>query len=62
MLPGELEVDELRVEYRNAAVFGDVVYPRVSSTQEGCVVSLCDEKGAPYAVVWLRGKAREEIR
>lgn len=61
VLPGEIEVLELRVEYKNAAVFGDVVYPRVSSTEEGRVVSLCNEAGAPYAVVWLRGKMREEI-
>lgn len=55
VLPDGMEVSELRVEYKKAAVFGDAVYPRVSKTEEGYVVSLCDEQGAAYAVIWLRG-------
>ncbi|WP_143322606.1 acyl-ACP thioesterase domain-containing protein [Clostridium sp. HBUAS56010] len=55
VLPAELEVKELRVEYKKAAVFGDAVYPRISPTKEGYVVSLCDGEGSAYAVVWLRG-------
>ncbi len=57
VLPDEMEVYELRVEYKKAAVFGDVVYPRISRTEEGYTVSLCDEGGAAYAVIWLRGTA-----
>ncbi|MEY8356701.1 acyl-ACP thioesterase domain-containing protein [Lachnospiraceae bacterium 54-53] len=49
------EVTELRVEYKKAAVFGDAVYPRISRTKEGHTVSLCDENGSAYAVIWLRG-------
>ncbi|WP_077612048.1 acyl-[acyl-carrier-protein] thioesterase [Clostridium sp. Marseille-P2415] len=55
VLPDEVEVTELRVEYKKAAVFGDAVYPCVSRTEEGYTVSLCDEQGAAYAVIWLRG-------
>lgn len=62
VLPSEIEVGELRVEYKKAAVCGDVVYPHVSRTDEGYTVSLCDEQGAAYAVIWLRGKTREDVR
>lgn len=55
VLPDEVEVAELRVEYKKAAVFGDAVYPRVSRTEEGYTISLCDEQGTAYAVIWLRG-------
>lgn len=55
VLPDEMEVAELRVEYKKAAVFGDAVHPRVSRTEEGYTVSLCDEQGTAYAVIWLRG-------
>ena len=34
----------------------------VSRTDEGYTVSLCDEQGAAYAVIWLRGKTREDVR
>lgn len=61
-LPEEMEVKELRVEYKKAAVFGDIVYPRVSRTDEGCVIALCDTEGSPYAVVWLRGETRKDMR
>ena len=54
---GDIEVSELRVEYKKAAVFGDVIYPRISRTEEGCVVALCDSQKAVYAVIWMRGAA-----
>ena len=53
-LPEERFVRELRVEYKKAAVFGDIIYPRVSGDKEERVVSLGDSQGAPYAVIWLR--------
>lgn len=57
VLPDLTEVSELRIEYKKAAVFGDAVYPRVTRTEEGYTVSLCDEQGKAYAVIWLKGKA-----
>lgn len=54
VLPDDFQIRELRVEYKKAAVFGTIVIPRISETEEGNVVSLCDTKGAPYAVIWLR--------
>jgi len=53
-LPDDFIIGEVRVEYKKAAVFGDVIVPRISETEEGYVVSLCNITGAPYAVIWLR--------
>ena len=55
VLPNHLEVSELRVEYKKAAVLGDVVMPHVSRTEDGYVVALCDTQDTPYAVIGLRG-------
>lgn len=53
-LPKEDQIREVRVEYKKAAVLGDVMIPRISH-QDGCsIISLCDEEGNPYAVIWLR--------
>lgn len=45
-LPGRLNV-----EYKKAAVLGDVLYPSVAVEQDEVIVSLADEVGKPYAVV-----------
>ncbi len=53
VLPDGIKVGEIRVEYKKAAVLADVVYPRISRTEEGYTVSLCDREGAVHAVIWL---------
>lgn len=53
LLPEDFVIGEVRVEYKKAAVFGDVVIPRVSTIPEGFVISLGDTEGTPYAVTWL---------
>lgn len=53
VLPDTLTVKELRAEYKKAAVYGDIMIPHISRTEEGYVVSLCDPEKKPYAVVWL---------
>lgn len=53
-LTGECRIRELRVEYKKAAVLGDVIIPRIYSQEGSTAVSLCDRCGNPYAVVWLR--------
>ena len=50
-LPAEYEVKEIRVEYKNAAVLGDVIVPRVTITETDATIVLADEKGSAYAVV-----------
>ena len=55
-LPEHFQIGEMRVEYKKAAVLGDVMYPRISRITEGYVASLCDEEGKPHAVIWLAEK------
>lgn len=50
-LPKDFSVGRLRVEYKNAAVYGDTIYPVVTDTPEGSTVTLNDHDGTPYAVV-----------
>lgn len=54
ILPDYFKIEEIRVEYKKVAVLGDVITPHISKINEGYVVSLCDIKGSPYAVIWLR--------
>ena len=50
-LPEEFQPHRIRVEYRKAAVLGDVLLPIIYE-QSGCItVVLADEEKKPYAVV-----------
>ncbi|MCI8534175.1 MAG: acyl-[acyl-carrier-protein] thioesterase [Hungatella sp.] len=53
-LPDDIDIKELRAEYKKAAVLGNYMTPRISRTQEGYITALCDAKGSPHAVIWLR--------
>jgi len=59
ILPNHFEVAEVRVEYKKAAVLGDMVMPHVSRTEDGYVVALCDTQETPYAVIGLRGRKKQ---
>ena len=48
-LPKDFKVSSFRVEYRNQAYLGDILYPYVSVADKKAVVSLCDVEGTPYA-------------
>lgn len=54
VIPGEARICEVRVEYRKAAVLGDVMIPQISRGDGVDVISLCDQERKPYAVIWLR--------
>ena len=54
MVPGDIQVRQLRVDYKKSAVLGDMIYPRVTAEQERTVVELCDADGKPYAIVEMR--------
>ena len=56
-LPGDLQIAQLRVEYKKAAVLGDMIYPKLSKEADRIVVELCDEQAKPYAVL----EFKEEI-
>lgn len=59
-LPHKIQVRELRVEYKKAAVLGDVMVPVMGQMPEGYVVSLQDKKGTVYANIWLAEKREDE--
>lgn len=54
-LPQEFEAKEIRVEYKKAAVLGDILYPRVTVVDQEVTVALVDESGKTYAVVLFIG-------
>lgn len=47
------QVSEIRVEYRHAAVLGNVIYPVVTEDDAHRCVALCNEQKEPYAMVWF---------
>jgi len=56
-LPEQFKVERVRVEYRNAAVLGDILYPVIYEKKESITVALNDAAGKPYAVIQFTAKA-----
>lgn len=54
MVPGDIQVRQLRVDYKKSAVLGDMICPRITVEQERTVVELCDLDGKPYAIVEMK--------
>lgn len=54
MIPGDMQVRQVRVDYKKSAVLGDMIFPKLSKEQERTVVELCDADGKPYAIVELK--------
>lgn len=54
----DFQVRRLRAEYKRQAYLGDVFFPVLYKKEEGCVISLNDEEGRPYAVVELTGERK----
>lgn len=54
LLPEDIPVHKLRVDYKKSAVMGDTIFPEISKEEERTVVKLCDESGTPYVVVELK--------
>lgn len=48
LLPGGFQVHKLRVDYKKAAVMGDMIFPKISEEEGRTVVELCDEQESPY--------------
>ena len=55
-IPEGFDVKEIRVEYKKAAVLGDVMIPRVSITEDEVTVALVDKDGKLYATILFIGK------
>lgn len=51
VLPDEINVRQLRVEYKKSAVYGDIICPKAAFETDRTIVELCDENGNPYAVI-----------
>lgn len=50
-LPTDYVAKKVRVEYKNPALYGDILVAKASSADGICVVELCDTAGKAYAVV-----------
>ncbi|MEZ3436492.1 MAG: acyl-[acyl-carrier-protein] thioesterase [Lachnospiraceae bacterium] len=50
LLTKDRDIKKLRAEYRKAAVYGDVILPRVREEEDNAVAELCDMEGKPYVV------------
>lgn len=51
ILPEDMKLHQLRVEYKKSAVLGDVIYPKTAYEEDRTVVELCDADGKLYAVI-----------
>ena len=56
VLPEKSEVQELRVEYKKSAIYGDIIFPKMAVEENRTVVELCDKEDNPYAVVEFHNK------
>ena len=54
-LPEQFLVSELRVEYRKAAVLGDIMYPFVENTEEKVAVVFAVKEMSPYSIIEFFG-------
>lgn len=56
LLADDFLIGEVRVEYKKAALFRDIVIPYIDQHEDGYTVSLCDIQQQPYAIVWMKRK------
>ena len=61
-LPENFKTESIRVEYKKAAVIGDMLYPEVYEQQNGVTIVLADAQKVPYAIMQFRGKYNVKIR
>jgi len=55
-LPENFKTESIWVEYKKAAVIGNMLYPEVYEQQNGVTIVLADEQKVPYAIMQFRGK------
>lgn len=55
-LPENFETQSVRVEYKKAAMLGDILYPEISSEENAITVTFADEEEKPYAVISFKRK------
>lgn len=54
VLPEDVPVRRVRVEYKKSAVYKDIIIPMVAQDGDRIVTELCGKEGEPYAVVEFR--------
>lgn len=52
----DVQVKEVRVEYKKSAAYNDVIYTKIARENERTVVTLCDAEDNTYAIVELIGE------
>ncbi len=55
-VPCEMDIAELKVEYKKQAYVGTIIYPFVSAMDGGIAVSLRDADGQPYVNMHILGR------
>lgn len=58
VLPEDFEVTGLRVEYKRAAVYADVMTLKCAREDSRIIAGLCDDEGKPYAVIEFLGEIK----
>ena len=54
LLPKDMQIHQVRVEYKKSAVLGDIIYPKLAIEENRAVVLLCNELGKAYAVIEIK--------
>jgi len=50
-IPVDFKIKQMRAEYKKAAIYGNIVIPKVGEVQNGYIVELSGEDGKTFAVV-----------
>lgn len=50
-LPDDFKIWQMRVEYKQQALFGDLIIPRVTATDQTYTIALVNKDAKPYCVV-----------
>lgn len=53
-------IGELRVDYKKAAVLGDVIYPKIGRKDDEVTVALQNSRKEAYAVVWMKEQKKPD--
>ena len=58
VLPRDILVSQVRVDYKKSAVLGDKIFPETAQKKDRVIVRLCDEDRKPYAVIEFKTGCR----
>lgn len=58
VLDEDMAVEQIRVEYKKSALYGDEIFPKIYSEKRKVTIKLCDAEDKPFAVVELTGEKK----